>query len=299
MWCCFGENGGYKISKQQCSRLVPWVCELRSKPDLIADRVAFHCLIVEMKKATNLVSTRDECTNALPPSNSSNIFWATLMLMISTPLVADVKIVEVFGNLFKKYHVTKDWVISMGEDKIASLLGSLGMQKKSASIILNATKALKGLPYEPRNYRGIMNLNGVGAKIALVTIQEAHGKAQGIPCDVHMCRIFKLLGWIPSFVEKESVSCLEIVESFKEDADKYNYELARAAMEGWFPPKFWMELNQTWTGLGQLLNDSKSQKDIASYIDTSTADFCSPWRLCDKINFCKILSFYLKLGNRK
>jgi hypothetical protein len=54
--------------------------------------------------------------------------------------------------------------------------------------------------------------------MVLVTIQEAHGKAQGAPCAgmQHMCHIFKLLNWIPSFVEKESGSCLDVLENKKD-----------------------------------------------------------------------------------
>jgi endonuclease III len=292
-WRKFGDSGGYNISKAQWIRLCSWVAERRSKPDIIADHVAFHHLIVSMKEETKLATPRDAWADVLPPSNSPNFFWATLMLMICTPLVPDRKIIEVFGELFRENHITEEWVLEFGENHLAEKLATLGMQKKSSSNIMNAAKHMISLSREPRDYRELQILDGVGPKIALVTIQEAHGKAQGVPCDVHMCRIFKLLNWIPSFVEKESGSCLDILENVKTGDDKYNYEVARAAMEGWFPPSYWMELNQTWAGLGQLLNDQESRKIMANYIDIATSSFDSPWRVADKASFIQILRQYL------
>jgi endonuclease III len=292
-WKNFGDSGGYNISKPQWIRVCSWVVQRRSKPDVIADNVAFHRLIVSMKQETNLATPRDAWANVLPPPNSPNFFWATLMLMICTPLVPDTKIIEVFQDLFRENHVTEEWVLQFGEKNLAEKLATLGMQKKSSSNIMNAAKHMISLSREPRDYRELQLLDGVGPKIALVTIQEAHGKAQGIPCDVHMCRIFKLLNWIPSFVEKESGSCLDILENVKTGEDKYNYELARAAMEGWFPPSYWRELNQTWAGLGQLLNDQHSRIVMANYIDIAASSFDSPWRVADKANFIHILCQYL------
>jgi endonuclease III len=294
-WRQFGESGGYKISRPQWDRLCSWVRELRRSPDVIADRVAFHQLIVSMKQSTNLATARDKWGEVLPAPNSPNFFWATLMLMLCTPLVPDTKIIEVFGPLFKEHHVDEKWVVELGTKKLAEILEPLGMFNKSAANITLAAHHMLELSREPRDYRDLLELEGVGPKIALVTIQEAHGKAQGVPCDVHMCRIFTLLNWIPSFVEEESSSCLDMLEAKKTGGEKYNYELARAAMEGWFPSSVWAELNQTWAGLGQLLNDAESRVVMCDFVDKATSNFDSPWRLGDKASFRSILSEYLTL----
>jgi hypothetical protein len=49
--------------------------------------------------------------------------------------------------------------------------------------------------------------------------------------------IFRSLGWVPN----EAVNNCTI--------------LARACIEGWFPPEKWGELNQQYAGLGQLLRN--------------------------------------------
>ena len=59
------------------------------------------------------------------------------------------------------------------------------------------------------------------------------------------------------------------------------YELARASVEGWFPPLFWPDLNQIYAGLGQLLRIDESRKRILNYVDREARDWDSKWRISD------------------
>jgi endonuclease III len=295
-WVKFGEGGGYGISVGEWKRVHSWVVEVRSKPDVVADRVALHRLVVEMKKHSEFKTARDEWVKVLPPFHRPNFFWCTLMLMMATPKVPDTKIIDVFGKLFKNQVVDEDWVIELGQSKLAKLLQPMGMQNQNAKYIIQAAVDMKKMKQSPRDYRQLAKILGVGPKIALVTIQETTGQAQGIPCDIHMCRIFTILDWIPSSNENnDTSSCLDIVESENKKQGNYNYEMARAAMEGWFPASSWSELNQTWAGLGQLLNLELGSKVVAEYVDKETASVESPWRVADKASFIKILVAYSKL----
>jgi hypothetical protein len=51
-------------------------------------------------------------------------------------------------------------------------------------------------------------------------------------------------------------------------------------------------MNQTWAGLGQLLNDNKHRQTIAAYIDNKVSNFDSPWRVVDKEKFMLLLEVY-------
>jgi endonuclease III len=64
---------------------------------------------------------------------------------------------------------------------------------------------MKGVSGLPRDYRDLVGFVGAGPKVALFTLQEATGSVQGVPCDVHMCRIFAKLGWIPATIEADAV----------------------------------------------------------------------------------------------
>jgi hypothetical protein len=83
-----------------------------------------------------------------------------------------------------------------------------------------------------------------------------------------MSHEFIALGWIPPSNESSLVCFLK--------KEAYNYKLCLASMEGWFSHGLWEEMNQTWAGLDQLLNDNKHKQSIAAYIDNKLADFDSP-----------------------
>jgi hypothetical protein len=68
--------------------------------------------------------------------------------------------------------------------------------------------------------------------------------------------------------------------------------LSRASIEGWFPKHLWGEMNQTWAGLGQLLNDKEAKRKMASYVDAKVADHHSTWRVADKLKLATIMSAY-------
>jgi endonuclease III len=290
-WCTFGEGGGYSLSIPQWKGVRDWVSTKRNDADFVADNVAFHRLVVSMKQELNLESARDKWVEALPSPESSNFEICVLFLMVCTPLVPDTKIVELFGPIFQENDVDIDWILEKGKVAIAEILRPLGRQNDSAKYVVEVATALEKLKRFPRDYRDLVKLPGVGPKVALVTIQESFGLVQGVPCDVHMCRIFRHLGWIPGANLNNSVSIASILES-KKEKEMFDYELSRAAIEGWFPRHLWGEMNQTWAGLGQLLNDATSKRSIALYVDSKVADLNSAWRVADKLKLAAIMGAY-------
>jgi hypothetical protein len=181
--------------------------------------------------------------------------------MIATPAVTDDSIIQVFGPLFRDNQVTPDWVIAEGESGIAKRLQALGRQSMTARYICSAAENWKGMP---RDYRKLSSFLGVGPKISLVCTAVCFGDEQGVPCDVHMVRIFKALGWMA--VEHDVDESLVKLETERDKKGKTDneYEVARACIEGWFPKIAWGELNQTWAGLGQLLNKKEERKKLPS-----------------------------------
>jgi endonuclease III len=177
--------------------------------------------------------------------------------MIATPAVTDDSIIQVFGPLFLENNVTPVWDLEEGEDGIANWLRALGRQTMTAWYIVAAARNWGGMP---RNYRGLSNHLGVGPKISLVFIAVCFRDDQGAPCDVHMARIFKALGWM--LVDLDVDGSLVKMEKERERKGRKDneYEVARAWIEGWFPKVAWGELNQTWAGLGQLLHKKDARK---------------------------------------
>ena len=289
-WLVFGDSGNYSLSSDDWSHVRGWTTIINKNKDFAAEAITFHQLVVKMKCDLGLQSARDCWSDVLPEANESNYPLCVLVLMLCTPMVPDTKIIDVFRPFFKENKVDEDWIIQEGETGIAQRLRSLGRQNDSAKYVVQAAIRMKELSGLPRDYRDLVGFIGAGPKVALVTLQEAIGSVQGVPCDVHMCRIFSKLGWIPASIEADTV--VSFISNNKKE--QHNYELCRASIEGWFPKKFWHTLNQTWAGLGQLLNESASKQIIAQYIDAQVSDYNSPWRVADKKKFVSIMAAYNK-----
>jgi endonuclease III len=289
-WLTFGDNGNYGLSQMEWQRVRGWCSVLQANADSVAEAVTFNRLVVQMKFELKLESARDCWSKVLPNKNRPNYPVCVLVLMLCTPLVPDTKIIQIFGPLFKDHYVDEDWIIKEGETKLSERFRPLGRQNDSARYVLQAALKMKECGGLPRDYRDLVGFIGVGPKVALVTLQETIGVVQGVPCDVHMCRIFAKLGWIPPALESDSV--MNYISKSKKET--HNYELCRAAIEGWFPTEHWSSLNQTWAGLGQLLNVQETKEKIAGYIDEKVSDHFSPWRVCDKKMFVSIMDAYSK-----
>ena len=66
---------------------------------------------------------------------------------------------------------------------------------------------------------------------------KALNQVTGIPCDIHMVRMFNSLKWCET---KSNILCIKQVML-------------------WLPGAEWRELNHIYAGLGQLLNASESK----------------------------------------
>lgn len=95
-------------------------------------------------------------------------------------------------------------------------------------------------------------------------------------------------------MEEELDSLVEL-NNEKEKKGKIDteYKVAPASIEGWFPQEFWLVMNQTWAGLGQLLNKKESWKAIAEFVDAAARDCWSgQWRAEDFRCRSKIMKSY-------
>jgi endonuclease-3 len=98
--------------------------------------------------------------------------------------------------------------------------------KKTANILLEK--------YEgdiPSTLEGLMELPGVGPKMAYLCLQEAWGKVEGVGVDTHVHRICNRLGWVKT-----------------RDADKTRLEL-----QEWLPYEYWGPVNKLLVGFGQIM----------------------------------------------
>jgi len=128
-------------------------------------------------------------------------------------------------------HNTPEKIMSLSEEKIASLIYPVGFYKTKAKRIREISQTLidEYCSEVPRDFNELLNLKGVGKKTAAIVMVYGHKIDDFIPVDVHVHVISNRLGWIKTDNPDESMDKLmEIV-----------------------PKKYWYDLNELFVTFGQ------------------------------------------------
>jgi endonuclease-3 len=139
------------------------------------------------------------------------------------------------------------------EKELASVLRGVGFHNRKA-IYLKQTADILVEKYDgdvPDQLELLMELPGVGTKMAKIALAVGHDKIVGIAADTHVHRISNRLGWVktksPVDTEKE--------------------------LEDWIPREHWADINILLVGFGQQICLPRNPK----------CDECLAKNLCPKI----------------
>lgn len=130
--------------------------------------------------------------------------WKILIATILSAQTRDEKTIEVCEILFKKYPTLELFSKARIGD-IQKIIKPINYYKTKSKHILETTKIIykNGIP---KKLEGLLELPGVGRKVANVYLAEAQ-KADAIGVDTHVGRISKKLGWTnnknPHKIEKD------------------------------------------------------------------------------------------------
>ena len=98
----------------------------------------------------------------------------------------------------------------------------------------------------PQDIKGMISLSGVGPKIGYLALQKSWGLIDGICVDVHVDRLCRLWGWVPS--------------SLSLSGTRNNAEETRIAIEKWLPRELWYDFNTILVGFGQMVCGPKIRR---------------------------------------
>ena len=187
--------------------------------------------------------------------------FITTLVMILTPRSKDSSIKDMVATLREICNVTNPQSIIFFQGKsyenrtelqnsLSSYTNTNYDYKKASYCVELAMVCLVEGKF-PSSEHELLSLLGVGYKVAHVVLWEEYKHAIGIPCDIHMCRIFNALGWVTTKnVSKEKIT--------------YNMSLTSKQMESWLPQRMWGDANRIYAGLGQLINDRENKKFVSS-----------------------------------
>jgi endonuclease-3 len=162
--------------------------------------------------------------------------WKILISTILASQSRDVLTNKISAVLYKKYKNPK----SLGNARlleIRKIIHSVNYYKTKAKHIKETARIVSksGIP---KTREELMELPGVGRKVANVYLAEAHNKAT-IGVDTHVARISQKLGWTknknPAKIEKD--------------------------LEKLFPKRYWNSINYIVVSFGQLYGNSRRNED--------------------------------------
>lgn len=128
--------------------------------------------------------------------------------------------------------ITIEAMLWVDERKLDELIHSVGFHTRKANFIKRSVEILRARWNDdiPNTLEGLVELPGVGPKMAFLTLQKAWDLNLGIGVDVHVDRLSKMWNWVKN---------------------KKGPEETRMEMESWLPRELWTEINPDLVGFGQ------------------------------------------------
>ncbi|RZF48810.1 hypothetical protein LSTR_LSTR003190 [Laodelphax striatellus] len=155
--------------------------------------------------------------------------------LVSLMLSSQTKDQTTYAAMLKlrEHGLTVDNILKTSDNDLRKLINTVGFWKRKVEYIKKTSAILKER-YDgdiPNTVEGLMELPGVGPKMAHLCMTTAWNKIHGIGVDTHVHRISNRLGWVQKPTKTP--------------------EATRKALESWLPPKFWFEVNHLMVGFGQ------------------------------------------------
>ena len=162
--------------------------------------------------------------------------WQILISTILASQSRDVLTNRISAILYKKYK-SPSALASAPLKEIKKIIRPINYYKTKAKHIKETAQLIsKAIP---RTREGLMNLPGVGRKVANVYLAEAHN-APAIGVDTHLSFVAQFLNWTqnrnPHKIEKD--------------------------LENLFPKSYWNSINYIVVSFGQLYGNSRKKEEI-------------------------------------
>ncbi|CAM9772155.1 unnamed protein product [Ascophyllum nodosum] len=132
---------------------------------------------------------------------------------------------------------------ALDEDSLAELLHPVSLARTKAKHIARVSRRLavaegdRSAGAIPDTVEGLLDLPGVGPKMAYLVMDVAWGRNEGICVDTHVHRISNRLGWVDTWNRSKPRS--------------QNPEKTRKHLQAWLPREHWSEVNGLLVGFGQ------------------------------------------------
>lgn len=189
--------------------------------------------LLQLKKIKRLVEHREDVRLAAEWKED----WKSLISTILSSQTKDETTIRISNILYKKYPTLR----SLAEAEISDvkkIIRPVNFYKTKAKHITQTSKILMGV-YQgkiPKDREKLMELPGVGRKVANVYLVEVHNVAT-IGVDTHVAFLSQILAW-----------------SKNKNPHKIEQDLEKL-----FPSKYWNSINYILVRFGRIYNTRKKQ----------------------------------------
>jgi endonuclease III len=181
-------------------------------------------------------------------------------------MTKDQKVHEAMIAL-RKHGLTVESIAKTSTELLEELIKPVGFYRRKAVYMRDTANILieKHDGKVPNDLQALIELPGIGPKMAHITLCEAFDECQGIGVDSHMHRICNALGWVKSTKPEET----------------------RVQLESFLPKHEWGIVNHEIVGLGQMLQQPTYRIKLAKtlYLLKEDADFHDALALVTKLGF--------------
>lgn len=189
----------------------------------------------QLKKIRELVKNREDVRLAAEWEED----WKCLISTILSSQTKDETTIKISNILYKKYPTLKSLSNAKLSD-IKKIIRPVNYHKTKAKHILLTSRTIvnqwKGKI--PQNREKLMELPGVGRKVANVYLVEVH-KAAAIGVDTHVSFLSHALGW----------------------ANNKTQEKIEKDLENLFPKRYWNSINYILVRFGRIYNTKKGRME--------------------------------------
>jgi endonuclease-3 len=137
-------------------------------------------LIKLMETNQNYRPPRKEWTKIIPVDKLHHMYsYYMLGLLTTTPATSDSTVISVLTELFKKTknELTPNYMVVFEESELNIYIKPLGRYQQNRDALKGQAQQILDLHngHVPRNYDDLIELDGVGPKIANILLYEAFG----------------------------------------------------------------------------------------------------------------------------
>jgi endonuclease III len=207
---------------------------LRKAP---SDWQEIYSLVEELRQDRTAPCDHSGC-EALPLRDNPRAFrFQVLMSLILSSQTKDATVGAAIRKMQADGVLNVESIAKMDYSELNAYINKVGFHNNKTKYIMQVVQILRD-KYDgdiPLTAAEMMDLPGVGPKMAYICENVSWERQSGIGVDTHMHRLFNELGWVES----------------------KNPEQTRVQLEDWLPRDKWGSVNLLWVGFGQEVQQFK------------------------------------------